>query len=285
MLEKYKDNYGEFYTIMNNAIKEDKISHAYMFELDEAIDMDTFIKDICKALMIRNKKENEYLNSLIDSGNYPNIKIIKADGLWIKKEQILEIQNDFRKESFDNNLKIYVIEDASKLNNSSAYTLLKFLEEPEDKIVAILLTKNKYSVIKTILSRCINISLKKKTYLDLDKEDISYKFVEIIEKYQKKSLPYLYQLVLDNDLERKDFFVVLEQVQRIYSDLLHNSNSFDSKYNYFRDGLLDFLDYEKNTDIIIKKIETINENSNYLNCNVNIKTVIDKIIADVYGGE
>ncbi len=285
MLEKYKDDYGEFYTIMNNAIKEDKISHAYMFELDEAIDMEDFIKDMCKALMIRNKKENEYLNSLIDSGNYPNIKIIKADGLWIKKEQILEIQNDFRKESFDNNLKIYVIEDASKLNNSSANTLLKFLEEPEDKIVAILLTKNKYSVIKTILSRCINISLKKKTYLDLDKEDISYKFVEIIEKYQKKSLPYLYQLVLDNDLERKDFFVVLEQVQRIYSDLLHNSNSFDSKYNYFRDGLLDFLDYEKNTDIIIKKIETINENSNYLNCNVNIKTVIDKIIADVYGGE
>lgn len=285
MLEKYKDDYSEFYTIMNNAIKEDKISHAYMFELDEAIDMDTFIKDMCKALMIRNKKENEYLKSLIDSGNYPNIKIIKADGLLIKKEQILEIQNDFRKESFDNNLKIYVIEDASKLNKSSANTLLKFLEEPEDKIVAILLTKNKYSVIKTILSRCINISLKKKTYLDLDKEDISYKFVEIIEKYQKKSLPYLYQLVLDNDLERKDFFVVLEQVQRIYSDLLHNSNSFDSKYNYFRDGLLDFLDYEKNTDIIIKKIETINENSNYLNCNVNIKTVIDKIIADVYGGE
>lgn len=285
MLEKYKDDYVEFYTIMNNAIKEDKISHAYMFELDEAIDIDVFIKDMCKTLMIRNKKENEYLKSLIDSGNYPNIKIIKADGLWIKKEQILEIQNDFRKESFDNNLKIYVIEDASKLNKSSANTLLKFLEEPEDNIVAILLTKNKYSVIKTILSRCINISLKKKTYLDLDKEDISYKFVEIIEKYQKKSLPYLYQLVLDNDLERKDFLVVLEQVQKIYSDLLHNSNSFDSKYNYFKDGVLDSLDYEKNSNNIIKKIEAINENSNYLNCNVNIKTVIDKIIADVYGGE
>lgn len=285
MLEKYKDDYSEFYTIMNNAIKEDKISHAYMFELDEAIDMDTFIKDMCKALMIRNKKENEYLKSLIDSGNYPNIKIIKADGLLIKKEQILEIQNDFRKESFDNNLKIYVIEDASKLNKSSANTLLKFLEEPEDNIVAILLTKNKYSVIKTILSRCINISLKKKTYLELNKEDICYKFVEIIEKYQKKSLPYLYQLVLDNDLERKDFFVVLEQVQRIYSDLLHNSNSFDSKYNYFKAGVLDSLDYEKDSDIIIKKIEAINENSNYLNCNVNINTVIDKIIADVYGGE
>lgn len=285
MLEKYKDDYSEFYTIMNNAIKEDKISHAYMFELDEAIDMDTFIKDMCKALMIRNKKENEYLKSLIDSGNYPNIKIIKADGLLIKKEQILEIQNDFRKESFDNNLKIYVIEDASKLNKSSANTLLKFLEEPEDNIVAILLTNNKYSVIKTILSRCINISLKKKTYLELNKEDICYKFVEIIEKYQKKSLPYLYQLVLDNDLERKDFFVVLEQVQRIYSDLLHNSNSFDSKYNYFKAGVLDSLDYEKDSDIIIKKIEAINENSNYLNCNVNINTVIDKIIADVYGGE
>ena len=38
MLEQYKEDYPDFYTIMNNAINENKISHAYMFEIDENLE-------------------------------------------------------------------------------------------------------------------------------------------------------------------------------------------------------------------------------------------------------
>ena len=52
--------------------------------------------------------------------------------------------------------------EADKLNMSSANTILKFLEEPEDDIVAILVANNRYAVIETILSRCQVLSLKNK---------------------------------------------------------------------------------------------------------------------------
>ncbi|MBE6150612.1 MAG: hypothetical protein E7162_02190 [Firmicutes bacterium] len=284
MLEKYQEDYKEFYSILNNAIIANKLSHAYMFEVDDNINIEDFEKDICKFLILKNNRDKN-IETLIDNDNYPNIKIIKADGLWIKKEQILEVQTDFKKESFDNNLKIYIIEDASKLNKSSGNTLLKFLEEPEKNIVAILLTKNKYSVITTIMSRCINISLIKKEYITLTEESLSYKAVEIIEKYKIKALPYLYQLLVTKDMERKTLLTILEKMQKIYNDILHLNNGIKEEYNYFIPDSIKNIKYESNNEQLIKKIKSIQKNSDYLRYNVNIKTILDKIIIDIYGGE
>ena len=284
MLDKYKEDYKEFYSILNNAINTNKLSHAYMFEIDDNIDINEFEQDICKFLILKNNKDKN-IETLIENGNYPNIKIIQADGLWIKKEQILEVQSDFKKESFDNNLKIYVIEDASKLNKSSANTLLKFLEEPEKNIVAILLTKNKYSVITTIVSRCINISLIKKEFQKITEEDLSYQAIKTIEKYKIKSLPYLYQLLVTKDIDRKKFFNILEEMQKIYSDILRLNNDIKEDYNYFISDSVKDIEYDKDNNLLIKKIKSIHKNSDYLRYNVNIKTIIDKIVIDIYGGE
>lgn len=282
MLEKYKNDYKEFYSIMKNAINTSKISHAYMFEIDDNLDVEEFEKDICKILINNDDKD---INILIDNDNYPNIKKVQADGLWIKKEQIQEVQSDFRKESYDNNLKIYIIEDASKLNKSSGNTLLKFLEEPEKNIVAVLLTKNKYSVIKTIMSRCINISLIKKSFIEISEEDISYKAVELIEVYKAQALPYLYELILKAELERKELYEMFENMQKIYNDFLHINNDIKVEYNYFSQNKLSYIKFDNNNNLIIKKINAIQKNSEYMKNNVNIKTILDKIIIDVYGGE
>lgn len=284
MLDKYQNNYKEFYSILNNAVNENKISHAYMFEIDNNINIEDFEKDICKFLILKNNNDKN-IETLIEKGLYPNIKLVKPEGLWIKKEQILDIQADFKKESFDNNLKIYIIEDASKLNKSSANTLLKFLEEPETNIVAILLTKNKYSVIKTIVSRCINVSLTKKEFLNLDVNDISYKAVEIIETYKIRSLPYLYQLLVNRDIDRNNYLNIFEDIQKIYNDLLHINNGIKDEYNYFISDCIKYIKFDQNNLMLIKKINAIHKNAEYLRYNVNIKTILDKIIIDVYGGE
>ena len=49
---------------------------------------------------------------------------------------------------------MYVIREADRFNSSSANTLLKFLEEPEDNILGFFITNNKENVISTIRSRC-----------------------------------------------------------------------------------------------------------------------------------
>ena len=62
--------------------------------------------------------------------------------MWIKKEQLLELQEEFMTKGLLTSKKIYIITDATKLNTSSANSILKFLEEPADNIIAILLADN-----------------------------------------------------------------------------------------------------------------------------------------------
>lgn len=276
MVEDYKE-YEQFYNIFSNDLKSNNLSHAYMFELDDSINIDQFEKDLCK--MILNDKD---ITSQIDSNNYPNIKILRPDGQFIKKEQILSLQEDFGKESFDNKKKIYIIEDASKLNVSSANTMLKFLEEPEGDIVALLFTSNKYNVINTIKSRCLNISMKKSNLIDLNEDSYSLKLVSLIEKYKKNSLIYIYDFISQNDLERNEYQKILDEMILIYDDLIHVVKNISNKcfnYNY------DEFEYDNDINMLIKKMKAINNNKDYLKVNINIKSLFDRIIYEIYGGD
>lgn len=103
-------------------------------------------------------KYDERICNLVDARNYSNF-IIFDDLSDIKKEQIINLKQSFSLKSQDNRNMVYLIRDASLLNKSSANSLLKFLEEPEDGIIAILLTDNVSRVIDTISSRCQIINL------------------------------------------------------------------------------------------------------------------------------
>ncbi len=93
----------------------------------------------------------------IESGNYPNLFQIEPDGQFIKIDQIRELISGMTRTGFEEGRKIYIIHHADRLNNSSANTLLKFLEEPEGEVTAILLTEAYHSILPTIQSRCQHI--------------------------------------------------------------------------------------------------------------------------------
>ena len=119
----------------------------------------------------------------------------------------------------------------------------------------------------------------------MTEEDLSYKAVEIIEQYKIKALPHLYQLLITKDMERKNLLNILENMQKIYNDILHLNNGIKEEYNYFISDNIKNIKYEPNNEQIIKKINALHKNSEYLRYNVNIKTILDKIIIEIYGGE
>ncbi len=164
----------KFISFTENILAHNKISHAYIIELcDYDIDM-SLVSRFIKLLLCKNDiKTFDKLNcgscnvcNLIDNYNYPDIRYIEPDGKEIKKNQLLDLQKDFNNKSLLENKRIYVIQEADKLNVAAANTLLKFLEEPADDIIAILLTKNRYKLLDTILSRC--------QVLTIGSEDDSY---------------------------------------------------------------------------------------------------------------
>ena len=150
MLEEYEKKEPIIYRQISNSIKNG-LSHAYLFELNDNIYAYEMIMSFVKKVL---SNGDDNVAKRIDDGNYPELKHIFPDGQLIRKEQLEELQKSFSTISLENDKRFYIIHDSEKLNVAAANSLLKFLEEPSDGIIAILLTNNINLMLKTIVSRC-----------------------------------------------------------------------------------------------------------------------------------
>lgn len=275
-----------FFEIVHRLISYNKISHAYLIEInDYSIDME-YILSFIKMILCTNK--NTTLDSincskcnickLIDKGNYPDLRIIEPDGQWIKKGQLLDLQKEYQNKSLLGNKRIYIIKEADKLNSSSANTILKFLEEPEDDIVAILITTNRYKVIDTIISRCQILSLQD----DIVDKNISVETLNLIEYIVKDELFIRYSDILNNILLdktiAKERLIEVENVFINYLNYLSSRDLFPCDNQIVE--LLKSVDYEK----LINYIMIIEDSIKKLEYNVNYKLWMDSFFARIIGG-
>ena len=80
--------------------------------------------------------------------------VVSPDGNSIKIDQVRELQREFSFRAVESNRKVYIIEQAEKMTVQAANSLLKFLEEPNYQVTAILSTEHVHQILPTILSRC-----------------------------------------------------------------------------------------------------------------------------------
>ncbi len=161
VLQSWNDVKGfqnEIATIMENSHKMDRISHSYIFEGPNGTKKRSTALLFAKSLLCTNPDGFNPCNTChncrrIDSGIHPNLFYVRPQGKVIKKEQIQELINEFSKASIERGARVYVIEEADKLNLTSANTLLKTMEEPGSEIYQILITENYDALLKTIVSR------------------------------------------------------------------------------------------------------------------------------------
>lgn len=324
MLDLYKDNQKIAYKILTNAISKNKNSHAYLFETNGYSESNNFVQSFIKFLLC----EKHYTNgdkcdkcdkcTIIDNNNHPEIKIINPEGQWIKKEQLTELQNEFNKKAIVGDKKIYAINQAEKMNVSAVNSILKFLEEPEDNIIAILITDNRYQILETILSRCQTISLIKETqkegqtikekianylfsleenkqsFLNNEKtEDIINKalaFVDYYEKYGTNTIVYINNLwtktfnAKDSDDEEKNLFEIgLNILLLYYKDILNYKLNRDIEVFINHDSNIKTI-AEKNTfEKLSYKIKKIIEALNKIKYNINKNLIMDKLIIEMDG--
>ena len=275
---------SKFYSIIDKLIEYNKVSHAYLIEVDNYDDF-TYILDFVKLILCQKKgKCSKYLNcnecnicKLVDSSCYVDLKIIEPDGAMIKKKQILDLQDEFNNKSLLDNKRIYIIKEADKLNLASANTILKFLEEPEDNIVAILVTNNRYSVIETILSRCQVLSLKGAVDIVIENE-----VIDLLDYIVGKSKLFInYQDIVVNLLPDKTIAKNrLMKLEEILIDYLKHLTSDEFKCS---DEVLTILKNVKLTQII-NYISIIEEEIAKLEYNVNYKLWLDSLFAKLIIG-
>ena len=191
MLDDFKNTQPLFLKYVSKIIQNGKISHAYLIETNGCDEGFGIALALAKTFLCPKNYTNSSkcvscnICSNIDKGNYPDLKIIETDGKNIKKEQLLELQEEFKFKNLYGKYLIYIIKQANLLNKASANTILKFLEEPHENIIAILITDNVYNCIDTIVSRCQILSLKNNNTKIKEELYQKYNDLDNIEEFKK----------------------------------------------------------------------------------------------------
>jgi DNA polymerase-3 subunit delta' len=146
--------------IIRKALAQKRIGHAYLFSGISAVGKKTIAREFVKALNC--EKEDALHDSCgecsscrkIQRGNHPDVFSVEADGQFIRIDAIREIQEQMKCKPLEARRRVFVIDDADKMNDQAANALLKILEEPSPSNILILVTARPYSMPSTIISRC-----------------------------------------------------------------------------------------------------------------------------------
>lgn len=319
MLDDFKEEQPIMYKLLCNSVNKNKISHAYLLEFNGYQKGFDFTLALAKYLLCPYKYTNNELCgnctqcSSIDSDNFIELKIIEPDGQWIKKEQLEELQKEFSKKALIGNKKIYIIKGAEKLNNASANSILKFLEEPSEGIIAILTTENIHQVLGTIKSRCqllslvrtqndennkdtksllANLTFNNKVDIDnfLNNDDSTAKidtvveFINFVEKNKNKAIIYKNKNFLEVFNDKKQLEIAFSWMILYYKDVLNYKLKQTLEYYYDYEEEIRLLSEAISMIKLCKKIEILVNLSEKIKFNVNNNMLMDKLVIKLVEG-
>ncbi|SDC73765.1 DNA polymerase III subunit delta' [Shouchella lonarensis] len=145
------------------SLKKDRLSHAYLFNGPAGSGKSAMAIYMAKRFLCRQATGVDPCQVCkdcmrIDHGNHPDLHKMTVDKQTIKKEQVTALQKEFSYRGMESQKKVYIIHDVDKMTASAINSLLKFLEEPTQGTLAILLTENREAVLSTLLSRTQQIN-------------------------------------------------------------------------------------------------------------------------------
>jgi DNA polymerase-3 subunit delta' len=253
---------GNFQLIKNlkSALKNGRISHAYMICGDAGSGKKLVAKTFAKAILCENSNGCGHCLSCrtFESENnidvfYPKPEKTKSFSVDDIREQVVE---SVAVKPYKYNHKIYIIDNADTMTVAAQNAFLKTLEEPPEYAVFILLAKNSNIFLTTVLSRCVvfNINpLDRATVSEYMKENFGVGNDEamFLAEYSKGSIGKAVQLKNDENFYNMREFIterlfnirksnladVVGWGKEIKSEFGSNDEIFDIIYLWFRDVL------------------------------------------------
>ncbi|MDF2379409.1 MAG: DNA polymerase III subunit gamma/tau [Candidatus Gracilibacteria bacterium] len=144
--------------VLQNALKQDRVSHAYLFTGPRGTGKTSSARILARALNCESDKEKAPCNecSLCQEAlNDQLTDLIEIDaashGLVDDARDLVE-KARFMPTRAKN--KVYIIDEVHMLSKSAFNALLKIVEEPPDHVYFILATTESHKVLETIRSRC-----------------------------------------------------------------------------------------------------------------------------------
>ena len=272
---------------MNNDNLLDQInnfSHVYLIstnDLDKAL---VFANNLSKKIIFSNNDEslnnNEEISYLIDNNKFDDYYLLDSNKS-IKVDDLNELFDYFETKSLRlNGNRVYIINGFEKLSVNLSNKLLKFLEEPEDNIYGILITKSIDSILPTIISRCQLINLNYEKDVDIDKLENMQKFINDFCSLGMKLIAYENDYFAIYENNRQDYFECFAIIEKILSTYINYYYKIEYEDVFLNENLSKF-----SIDKIQSMLKTINNLKRLINNNINLNLLIDRMIIEFERGE
>ena len=243
---------------LKNAIKRNKISHAFLFAGPRGTGKTSCAKIFAKALNCTNLQDGEPCNECenclaADKGSMSDIIEIDAasnNGV----DEIRDIRDKVKYAPTQGRYKVYIIDEVHMLSMGAFNALLKTLEEPPEHVVFILATTELQKVPATIISRTQRYNFKR-----IDQNDLVARMQYILGQegieYEPKSLEVIAQIAdggMRDSLSILDQILSYDQDKVKYEDALKITGYADQ--TKIENLLLYLLNYQTQTALDLVKI-------------------------------
>jgi DNA polymerase-3 subunit delta' len=174
--------------LLQRAFKQGTLAHAYLIEGPLQVGKMVLALDLAMVLNCQAESSQKPCGKCpscqkILSGKHSDVQVIGLNqNLEIEDtksrteigiEKIREVLHTASLPPFEGNYRVYIIDEASHLSLDAANCLLKTLEEPQGKVVFILISANPQLIPATIISRCQRISLSRMKTSDIESALVS----------------------------------------------------------------------------------------------------------------
>ncbi|BBI31085.1 DNA polymerase III subunit gamma/tau [Cohnella abietis] len=212
--QTFQDMVGQQHIVqtLQNAIREDRLSHAYLFSGPRGTGKTSAAKILAKAVNCERGPALEPCNECsqcerITSGSVMDVvEIDAASNRGV--EEIRDIRDKVKYSPTEVRRKVYIIDEVHMLTTEAFNALLKTLEEPPGHVMFILATTEPHKLPPTIISRCQRFDFRR-----VSLEEQTGRLQEISDKEQitaeQEALRYIARL---SDGGMRDAVSLLDQI-------------------------------------------------------------------------
>lgn len=238
--------------LLREAVARHKVSHAYLFRGPDGVGKKRAALTFASYINCQNPDPEDACGSCKSckkhqSGNHPDLVIVRPDGAAIKIGQIRELKQQVVFPPLEAKLRVVVLEDVHTMKREAANSLLKTLEEPPPNNLLILTADQAGEILPTILSRCqvvpfMPLPQKLLSQILQEEEGLDELTAKTLGALAEGSLGRAQLLIKENLLEhRREIVERLLSLQRDHSESVGTVLLLAEKTATLRDNVFEML--------------------------------------------
>jgi DNA polymerase-3 subunit delta' len=149
--------------LLRRAVAEGRIGQGLIFAGPRGVGKYRFALALAQALNCERPSNGDGCGECVScrriaSGEHLDVQTFTPDGQFIKIGQMRDMSREVQFRPFEGRRRVSIIDEAHRMNDRAANSILKTLEEPPSSSLIVLITTKPYVLLETIRSRCQMLS-------------------------------------------------------------------------------------------------------------------------------